>query len=129
MRVYLAGPINGCTDAEAMDWREEMKRRLPRFEWIDPMDRDYRGKEAENVRSIVEADLADIYRADALLVYAMRPSWGTAMEIVYARDFLKPILVVAPPLPSPWLEYHATQVVGSLMEAESFLLKWEAMGA
>ena len=32
MRVYLAGPINGCSDAEANDWRNEI---IEDFEYDD----------------------------------------------------------------------------------------------
>jgi hypothetical protein len=44
MKVYLCGPINGCTDSECIDWRAAAKKRLS--DTIDPMRRDYRGREA-----------------------------------------------------------------------------------
>lgn len=46
MKIYLCGPINGCTDDECNDWRSAIKH-----DWwveqychrtIDPMRRDYR---------------------------------------------------------------------------------------
>lgn len=53
MKVYLAGPINGCTDAEAKNWREELKTHFPNA--IDPMKRDYRGVERMAYRKIWSA--------------------------------------------------------------------------
>jgi len=29
MKVYLCGPINGCTDEECKNWRETVKAQLP----------------------------------------------------------------------------------------------------
>lgn len=107
MRVYLAGPIFGCTDAEANDWREEAKRLLVGHECVNPMTRDYRGKEAEHVADIVNGDLRDIQSCEAMLVNATRPSWGTAMEIRAASDYALHIVAFAPPPYSPWLAYHA----------------------
>ena len=71
MRGYLCGGINGLSDSEAMDWREQAKLDIPEIEWVDPMARDYRGKESENVREIVESDLADIASCD--IVNCMLP--------------------------------------------------------
>lgn len=49
MIIYLAGPINGCTDAQANDWRTEAKRIAAErgHTCLDPMARDYRGRESE----------------------------------------------------------------------------------
>lgn len=109
LTVYLCGGINGLSDAQAKDWREELKRLFPdpSLCFLDPMRRDYRGREAENVREIVEGDIRDIAAADFVLVNASRPSWGTALEIGYARAMKKPVLFFGAPDPvSPWLTYH-----------------------
>jgi nucleoside 2-deoxyribosyltransferase len=113
MTVYLCGGINGLDDAACRDWRQDVTAQLAGHEVLDPMRRDYRGREAGNVAAIVEGDLEDIRRADALLVNAMRASWGTAMEIVYARQMGKRIVVFTGewPPPSPWLRYHADVVM------------------
>lgn len=108
MRVYLAGPIQGCTDAECLDWRAEAKRLLA-HEAVDPMDRDFRGRETANANEIVEGDKAAIDGCNALLVFHPRPSTGTDMETMYASDRGKVVVAVVPegaPL-SPWLLYHA----------------------
>lgn len=43
MKVYLCGPINGCTDDQCKNWREAAKQVLS--DTVDPMRRDYRGRE------------------------------------------------------------------------------------
>lgn len=116
--LYLCGPINGCSDTEANDWRE-LVIGLWGGRCINPMDRDYRGREAAAFREIVELDKADIDAADALLVNHDRPSVGTSMEILYAWERGKPVFVVSRPdaVISPWLRYHATAIVQSFAEA------------
>ena len=119
--IYLCGPINGCTDEECKDWREEAKRRLPNT--LDPMRRDYRGREEECTVEIVEGDKDDICQSTALLVNHPKPSVGTAMEILYAWELGKRVYVVAPSSASvsPWLRYHSTVIVHSFEEAYSLL--------
>lgn len=119
--LYLCGAINGCTDSGAMDWRERVKRELAdQYEFLDPMRRDYRGRESEpgfDAR-IVLGDTEDIARSDAILVAADEPSWGTAMEVRLAWASLKYVLVVcAAERPSPWLTYHANFLVPTLPDA------------
>lgn len=121
MRVYLAGPINGCSDSEAIDWREETKRALPHVTFVDPMARDYRGREDEAVNEIVENDKADILSCDVVLAFCPRPSYGTAMEILFAYENYVPVIAVVPDGPvSPWVRYHAA-VLRSLGEAHALL--------
>tara|TARA_R110000868_G_scaffold282507_1_gene542808 strand:+ start:1796 stop:2281 length:486 start_codon:yes stop_codon:yes gene_type:complete len=119
MKVYLCGPINGRTDAGCKDWREQAKENLP--DTLDPMDRDYRGRELEPgiAKEIVENDKTDIQSCDALLVMFDKPSVGTSMEVFLAWQLGKPVHVVnvsERPL-SPWLIYHATVVHPSLKAA------------
>ena len=112
MKVYLAGPVNGKTDDECFGWRDEATRLLAELghEVLSPMARDYRGQEAANVEPIVHGDLDDINAADAVLVWAETPSWGTAMEVRYAcAEAGKTVVAVVPEgaRVSPWLMYHA----------------------
>lgn len=119
MIVYLAGPIFGQTDTLCRDWRRVATAALTSagHEVLDPMRRDYRGNESENVTAIVEGDVRDIETSDAVLVMATAPSWGTAMEIVYAYTFGKRIVaVVGGGAVSPWLRYHATTTVETLQD-------------
>jgi nucleoside 2-deoxyribosyltransferase len=112
MRFYLGGPINGCTDNEAHGWRERVKVILSGagHQWVDPMDRDYRGREMEPgiAAAIVENDKADIDTCDILLMNCPKPSVGTSMEVFYGWSIGKRVIAVVPPEgePSPWLVYH-----------------------
>jgi nucleoside 2-deoxyribosyltransferase len=120
MKVYLCGPINGCTDEECKDWRQAFKAGvLPGDECIDPMKRDYRGKEAESYREIVELDKRDLRRADVLIANCPKPSVGTSMEIYDAWLRGIPVVTWIPTdaVISPWLRYHSTVIVHSLPEA------------
>jgi nucleoside 2-deoxyribosyltransferase len=124
VKVYLAGPINACSDAQVIAWREDAKLGIRRdFAVLDPADRDFRGVEHENVESIVTGDKADIDTSDVVLAMCWQPSYGTAMELLYAWQrgrssggTMKRIVVVVPgDLPiSPWVEYHSDFVVRSL---------------
>ena len=126
MKVYLCGPINGRSDDDCKGWREYAKERLP--DTLDPMDRDYRGRELEPgiAAEIVENDKADILRCDAMIVYYDKPSVGTSMEILFAHQAngkeFRTILVDKSDKPlSPWLIYHCPEVTKSLDEAIALL--------
>lgn len=120
--VYLCGGINGLSDAQCKDWREVAKSILTPsgVATLDPMRRDFRGKEAESVREIVDGDLRDIALSDVVLVNASRPSWGTAMEVVYAKKDHRPPVIYAfgaGHTPSPWLVYHCRRLFVTVEEA------------
>ncbi len=112
----------GCTDDQCKNWREYAKTRLPQT--LDPMDRDYRGKEGDNATAIVEGDKDDINNASALLVNFPKPSTGTCMEIIYAWEMGKYIVVVVPEGEkiSPWLQYHSHFITDSFDKAIDHIL-------
>ncbi len=117
MITYLCGGINGLGNSECMDWRELAKSLLI-TSTLDPMRRDYRGNETEAHREIVDGDLADISQSDFILVNATRPSWGTAMEIVYANDMAKTVVAfVGAGRVSPWLRFHCALIETLLEDA------------
>lgn len=117
MTVYLCGGINGLSDSQCRDWREVAKELLA-CETLDPMRRDYRGKEDDSVEQIVSGDLWDIQKSDVILVNATRPSWGTAMEMVYAKQGMKHIVAfVDDARVSPWLRYHSDAICKTVEEA------------
>jgi nucleoside 2-deoxyribosyltransferase len=121
VKVYLGGPIFGCTDEQTFGWRKEARRRIEDagHEWLDPTEWDYRGSEHDpGVEiKIVARDKHDIERADALLMNCWRPSWGTAMEIMHGFNECKRIVAWSSDHPSPWVRYHATVLTPSLTEA------------
>ncbi len=120
--VYLCGPINGCTDEECNNWRELAKASL-KCDTLDPMRRDYRGREDECVREIVELDKIDVTNSEVLLVSYDKPSVGTSMEILYAWEQGKMVITVARPDAriSPWLRYHSHFIFNTFEEAFGFI--------
>jgi nucleoside 2-deoxyribosyltransferase len=116
--IYLCGPINGCTDEECRDWREFIKTQWP-GRCIDPMVRDYRGRETEAYREIVELDKIDVADADIILVNYDKPSVGTSMEVLFAWQIGKRVIVVCrdDAVISPWLRYHAHHICHSWDDA------------
>ncbi len=121
MKVYLAGPINGMSDEMAKSWRGTAREMLEKrgLEILDPMVRDYRGKEELNIEALVEQDKRDIDEADAILANVWKVSAGTSMEIFYAWSLGKPVITLITPgsRPSPWVSYHSTYVTTSLLDA------------
>ena len=147
--VYLAGGINGLSDAAATDWREKAKALIPReIAVLDPMSRDYRGKEDEHVEEIVKGDLADIQRSQAIVAFCSQPSWGTAMEILWSSTFKsydlpgehsddyghgsyrnhgyrRTVAIVPEGIPvSPWLRFHTDAIVETVEAAAQQIIAW-----
>ena len=120
--IYLCGPINGCTDEECTNWRELVKSLWP-GKTIDPMRRDYRGREKESVNEIVELDKIDVTNSDVILVNYDKPSVGTSMEVLYAFERGKLVVVVAQQGTniSPWLRYHSHAIVTSFADALRYI--------
>jgi nucleoside 2-deoxyribosyltransferase len=122
MKIYLAGPIFQCEDSECINWREEVKHRLNGYQIIDPMERDYRGVTDENYKEIVEQDKVLIDSCDILLVNHIKPSVGTSMEILYAWERKKQVLIISNGNElSPWLLYHSNKICSSLDEAVKYI--------
>lgn len=119
--VYLAGPIMGCTDEEAHTWREITKEQIGVVNCLDPMRRDYRGREDEYADEIVRLDEADIRASRLVLANCWTPSSGTSMEIMYAWEWSVPVIAMLPPgaKVSPWIRYHSQLIVPSLHDAIS----------
>lgn len=115
--VYLCGGINGLSDAGCRDWRERAKDLL-HAHTLDPMRRDYRGKEDDSVSEIVHGDIEDISHSHFILVNANTPSWGTAMEVRIAYDQGRRIVAFTHgSRVSPWLRYHCGHIVDTLESA------------
>lgn len=123
-KLYLCGPINGRTDNDAKVWRETVKE-VWEGECIDPLNRDYRGRELDEgaAAEIVGGDLCDIDEADALLVYFDKPSVGTSMEVFYAFHAGKPVVIwdaSSQPL-SPWLIHFSNYQTRNMEAALNWL--------
>lgn len=121
--IYLCGPINGCTDEECTTWRELVKS-IWAGPTLDPMRRDYRGKEHDSVNEIVELDKIDVTNSDVILVNYDKPSVGTSMEILYAWERGKMVVVVSKYGKtglSPWLLYHSHAVATTFEDAVSLI--------
>jgi hypothetical protein len=56
----------------------------PMFTWLDPMARDYRGREDQCWKEIVEGDKEDIEQCEAVVAKVNPASAGTSMEILWA---------------------------------------------
>lgn len=119
--VYLCGGILGLSDEAAGGWRRRAIELLAAagLGALDPLVRDYRGREDDCVQEIVDLDKRDILGAAAVIVNAVRPSWGTAMEVLFAweRDIPVVAWVPAGTVVSPWLRYHSVAVVPTLEDA------------
>jgi hypothetical protein len=114
-RGYLAGPINGRTDAECREWREKMKK-CPLFDWLDPMDRDIRGREddAELALATTDADLVEVESCHFIVVETrLGPGWGTASEMLWTWLAEKPVIAICGPRVSPWVRKWSTEIVSN----------------
>jgi len=125
LTIYLAGPIQGCTDSQCNDWRDYVTKRVdvslaPRFQVLNPMDRDYRSKygDASVVPEVIQLDKRDINNSDVLFANIIQYSAGTSMEVLYAWERDKIVVCVVPrdAVLSPWIVYHSTKLVHSLDE-------------
>lgn len=108
-KVYLAGPIFQQTDATCNDWRAKFKE-CKLFDWLDPMKRDFRGREDSAFAEIVEGDKEDIDQCSALVAKVNPPSAGTSMEILWAWLNRTPVIAITEGRVSPWVRYHATDI-------------------
>jgi len=127
--VYLAGPIFGCDDAECRGWRDQAKHFLGgSIKTLDPMRRDYRGREAANATDIVIGDLRDILESDVVLANVSQPSWGTAMEIAIASRAGKVVMGFGASGPiSPWLTHHCEFIHADLETVCEQVMKYEEL--
>jgi nucleoside 2-deoxyribosyltransferase len=128
-RVYLAGPIANMNDKQTHMWRE-VAARILNEESIDTIDpaklRDFRNVPFPDDLAVVEPDKADIDSCDVLLANCHTVSVGTSMEILYAWERGKFVVVVHPDPEhcSPWIHYHAHDVVPALWMGLETILRW-----
>ena len=125
-RVYLAGPISGCSnDDQVHRWRNDVKKSQysRHFDFIDPADELELVGPGATARGAVEADLRAIKRADGLLVNMWRESIGSAIGIVHAHKEGRPVVVADPNhLRNRTLEFYADAVTDTPLKAANTLL-------
>jgi len=86
------------------------------------MRRDYRGNEQHNIHNIVTKDKEDIRKSDILLANCETPTWGTAMEIMYAQSIGVWVVSFCPKQDrSAWVIYHSVSVADDLESAIEFI--------
>lgn len=114
--IYLAGPITGVGD-EARGWRIHAARMMPgTWQAIDPLVIE---AASMNPEYIVQLDYSWLERSSGVICRVDRPSWGTAMELAYARQLNLPVVGFGTieGTPSPWLLFHVNKIVPTLAEA------------
>jgi nucleoside 2-deoxyribosyltransferase len=98
--IYLAGPITGCKPHEIHGWRDTLKTKYAdKFGFLDPTRRIKQSKQVSPdafARLIVEGDRQDIMQSDAVLAHFWKESIGTAMGVMAAYSYNKPVVVVLP---------------------------------
>jgi len=97
-RVYLAGPIHGCNEAQRSHWRRRVRDKWgDRFEFVDPNDAIVAVQTtAEAGYEIIRRDQQAIHSCDAVLANMWRESVGTAIGIVHAKREGKLVAVIDP---------------------------------
>jgi nucleoside 2-deoxyribosyltransferase len=142
INIYLSGGIKGLTDEQAYGWRkavikhyqlatggfghsgmapEELQASSKCLHYgvniIVPSRMQYRDDVDLKSASlwVIKRDKISITQSDIVLTYCPVPSWGTAMEIMYAHELDKWIVVICDDdNPSPWLVAHADVIVPGL---------------
>lgn len=114
--VYLAGAVFGLDD-RGQRWRQQAIEWMPDC-WVavNPMLVELAATDPE---ALVRADYVSIMSCDAVLAHVEQPSWGTAMELAFARQWNIPVIgwkLVQGEI-SPWLKVHLTCLRHSLREA------------
>lgn len=135
-RVYLSGPISGCTDLQKHKWRDDVKKKYGKhFDFIDPTDEPL--DQEANSAEFIEADLRAIENSAGLLANMWRESIGTALGLVHASRVGRPVVLADPNfLRHRMLQFYADAVVDSALKAAKTLLTllsaeagWQVLGA
>lgn len=148
-KVYLSGGIKDLSTEAASCWRYAVTEALEiveilktkdkviqqygvgngevpvqRFSCLDPMRHNFRDSEFQSQNEIVQLDKADIIACDIMIVNATKPSWGTAMEILFAFQNHKIIVCFTGTKyeeVSKWVAFHSTRVCKTLDEAIEYI--------
>jgi hypothetical protein len=108
-RIYLVGPITGCTLDECADWRKKVRRDLSphEFEVLSPLRADaflanvstpeIPDAPGMSGRNAFNRDVFDVRSCDILfanLLYAKRVSIGSVMEVMHGWGIGKYVVVI-----------------------------------
>ena len=120
-KVYLAGPIKGCADAEIFRWRK-MAAAVLDAPTLDPAAaRNFVHKQSgDPLNEIVNPNKHDIDASAIVLANCWQVSVGTSQEILYAWERGKYVVVVIPEREQPasaWIIAHAHVVFTDLLAA------------
>lgn len=121
-KVYLAGAITH--DVDPRTWRQGATALLLASHWeaLDPLA--WEAKDFSDA-DIVKLDYKLILESKAVIVMAEVPSWGTAMELAFAKAHGIPVFAFkAPARMSPWLRYHTYGSAHNLRAAIQLLNDW-----
>ena len=122
-KIALEGAINGCTDSQANDWRQDAIKRLShKYDFHNPMDLDCRGREAEMQAELVRYDLAGMAHSHISLVNWPKASIGTDIGMGFCWMLHKEVIVVySGEVISPWLALVASRIFKTMEEALDYL--------
>lgn len=125
-KVYLCGPIANCEDEECIPWRNYATSVFCAngVGVENPMDRDMRGVKDFDHHALVAGDKAAIDKCSHVIVHWTRIGCGSSMEVLYAWEHKKRIVVVnlvEGPL-SPWIRAHVDYVTDNLNDGINFVL-------
>lgn len=122
MLIYLSGTIDGISHNESTLWRKYIQMTYPKFKYHDPTKRIFAQYHPE-AKEIVEPDKKEILESDIVFVYFTKMSAGTLMEIMYAYDHNKPVILVnASTIEhlSAWIRYHC-KIFNNIEDAFSYI--------
>lgn len=135
MLVYLAGPVDGVQRQEALDWREDVSRRLNQagistFSPAHAFSVVYFGGNTSSnkvtARAVTEINRYAISQSSVVLAYLPkdRITIGTIREIEYAVSIGKPVVVLIERTDVSFLSLYDTiqvsdwdEAVGAVIEA------------
>lgn len=121
-KIYLAGAITHLVDPKS--WRDDAANQLLYLgcEVLDPLN--WEAKDFSD-SEIVTLDYKLILDSVAVLVDCGQPSWGTAMELAFAKQMGRPAFGWNIPTKcSPWLREHLYSGCVHLPIAITNLNKW-----
>jgi hypothetical protein len=130
--IFIAGPMLGMENKQA--YRKKIEKVCSRlgYDTIDPWSREralYKGNEQcwwneIPASDFVQRDLDDATKCDAMVVYLPRLSAGACMELFYAKQKNKKIIVISKmKCLSPWIAVHSDVIIKNISDLEMALKK------